>query len=73
MEKSGVKKIDDLKLEKQVQAVRVEFVPERTRLSSGAYTRALVDSDELEWIELSPETEDQDPAGDGGDVIDPTA
>ena len=53
--------------------MRVEFVPERTRLSSGAYTRALVDSDELEWIELSPETEDQDPAGDGGDVIDPTA
>lgn len=37
------------------------------------HTRALVDSDELEWIELSPETEDQDPAGDGGDVIDPTA
>ena len=69
----GVKNLDDFNFDKQVQAVRVEFVPERTRLSSGAYTRALVDSDELEWIELSPETEDQDPAGDGGDVIDPTA
>ena len=69
----GVKNLDDFNFDKQVQAVRVEFVPERTQLSSGAYTRALVDSDELEWIELSPETEDQDPAGDGGDVIDPTA
>ena len=37
--------------------------PERTRLSNGTYTRALVDSDELEWIELSPETEDTLPGG----------
>ena len=44
----------------------MEFIPERTKLSSGAYTRALVDSDELEWIELSPETEDSLPGG-GGD------
>ena len=26
------------------------------------YPRAIVDSDTLEWIELSPETEDQDPS-----------
>ncbi len=59
----GVKDLKDFDFNKQVEAVRVEFIPERTRLSNGTYTRALVDSDELEWIELSPETEDQDPAG----------
>ncbi|MDC1882087.1 DNA-binding protein [Bacteroides uniformis] len=62
----GVKDLKDFDFNKQVEAVRVEFVPERTRLSNGTYTRALVDSDELEWIELSPETEDQDPAQGGG-------
>ena len=47
--------------------MRVEFVPERVRTSSGTYTRALVDSEQLEWIELSPDTKDQDPAApDGG-------
>lgn len=30
------------------------------------YPRAIVDSDTLEWIELAPETEDQDPSGGGG-------
>lgn len=64
----GVKDLADFDFQKQVEAVRVEFIPERKKLSSGAYTRALVDSDELEWIELSPDTKDQDPAGgDGGD------
>lgn len=60
----GVKDLKQFDFQKQVQAVRVEFVPERTRMSSGKYTRALVDSDELEWIELSPETEDTMPEGD---------
>lgn len=72
----GVKDLADFDFEKQVQAVRVEFVPERTKSSSGTYTRALVDSDRLEWIELSPNTEDQDPSGDGDDnppFIDPDA
>ena len=32
--------------EKQVKAVRVEFIPERTKLANGTYTRALVDSDQ---------------------------
>lgn len=44
--------------------------------SNGTYTRALVDSDQLEWIELSADTKDQDPTeGDGGsgDIDDPTA
>lgn len=41
--------------DKQVKAVRVEFFPERTKLSSGkAYTHAFVDSDDLDWIELPP-------------------
>ena len=50
--------------QKQVKAVRVEFIPERTRTAGGTYTRALVDSDQLEWIELSPNTEEQDPTED---------
>lgn len=62
----GVKDLKDFDFNKQVEAVRVEFIPERTKLSNGTYTRALVDSDELEWIELSPDTEDQDPAQGGG-------
>lgn len=49
-----------------VQAVRIEFIPERTKLSNGTYTRALVDSDELEWIELSSETKGTMPGGEGG-------
>lgn len=59
----GVKNLDDFNFSKQVKAVRVEFIPERTRLSNGTYTRALVDSDELEWIELSPDAEDSIPGG----------
>ncbi|WP_294606175.1 HU family DNA-binding protein [uncultured Bacteroides sp.] len=59
----GVKDLKDFDFDKQVEAVRVEFIPERTRLSNGTYTRALVDSDELEWIELSPDTEDSLPEG----------
>ena len=65
--------LDDFYFDKEAHAVRFVFFSDRTLLICGDYTRALVDSDELEWIELSPETEDQDPAGDGGDVIDPTA
>lgn len=66
LDTKGVKDLNDFNFEKQVQAVRVQFVPERTKLSSGAYTRALVDSDELEWIELSPETKDALPDDGGG-------
>lgn len=63
----GVDTLEDFDFEKQVKAVRVEFIPERTRLANGTYTRALVDSDQLEWIELSPDTEDSDPAQDEDD------
>ena len=63
LDTKGVKDLKDFDFQKQVQAVRVEFIPERTRLSNGTYTRALVDSDELEWIELSPDTEDTLPGG----------
>ena len=63
----GVASLDDFDFQKEVIAVRVEFVPERTKLSGGTYTRALVDSDDLEWIELSPETEDTTPGGEDKD------
>lgn len=66
LDTKGVKDLKDFNFDKQVQAVRIEFVPERTKLSNGTYTRALVDSDTLEWIELSPDAEDQDPAQGGG-------
>ena len=75
LDTKGVKNLDEFDFQKQVKAVRVEFTPEREKNSSGTYTRALVDSDQLEWIELSPSTKDQDPAG-GGDeeeYIDPDA
>lgn len=66
LDTKGVKDLADFNFDKQVKAVRIEFIPERSKLSNGTYTRALVDSDTLEWIELSPDTEDQDPAQGGG-------
>lgn len=68
LDTKGVKDLKDFNFEKQVQAVRVQFVPERAKLSNGTYTRALVDSEQLEWIELSSEATDQDPAQGGGDT-----
>ena len=60
----GVENPDDFDFEKQVKAVRVEFLPERSKLPGGkAYTRALVDSDELVWVEVSPEVKDTTPGG----------
>ncbi len=52
----------------------MEFVSERSKLSNGTYTRALVDSDTLEcgMEELSPDTEYQDLSQGGGEIIDPT-
>ena len=66
LDTKGVKDLKDFNFEKQTQAVRIEFVPDRTRTSGGTYTRALVDSEQLEWIELSADTKDQDPAQGGG-------
>ena len=63
----GVDSLEAFDFEKQVKAVRVEFIPERTKLANGTYTRALVDSDQLEWIELSPDTKDSNPAQDDDD------
>lgn len=51
-ETTGVKDLKDFDFSKQVKAVCIEFIPERTKLFNGTYTRAFVDSDELEWIEL---------------------
>ena len=61
-----MKDLADFDFDKQVQAVRVQFTPERERLSNKTYTRALVDSDALEWIELSADAKDDDPAQGGG-------
>ena len=66
LDTKGVANLEDFDFEKQVKAVRVQFTPEREKSSSGAYTRALVDTKKLEWIELNPATEDQDPAQGGG-------
>lgn len=63
----GVKSLDDFDFQKQAKAVRIEFIPERTKLSGGTYTRVLVDSDDLEWIELSPETKGTTPGGEDKD------
>ena len=65
LDTKGVKSLEDFDFKKQVRAVRVEFIPERSKLSSGNFTRALVDSDELEWIELPESTKDDDPAQGG--------
>lgn len=68
LETKGVKDLKDFDFEKQVKAVHVEFIPERTKMSGGGYARALVDSDELEWIELPATAGDITPSngGDGG-------
>lgn len=63
----GVGDLKDFDFQKQVKAVRVEFTPERSKTSGGTYTRALVDSGQLEWIELSADTGDDAPAGNEGD------
>lgn len=70
LDTKGVKDLADFNFDKQVQAVRIEFIPERSKLSNGTYTRALVDSDTLEWIELSPDTEDTAPGGSFGNEDD---
>lgn len=64
LDTKGVKSLDDFDFDKQVKAVRVQFTPERALLSNKTYTRALVDSDELEWIELPADAEDTMPGGD---------
>lgn len=61
----GVAELKDFNFHKQVKAVRVEFTPDREKTSSGVYTRALVDSGTLEWMELSPDTANDDPGGEG--------
>ncbi len=61
----GVADLKDFDFQKQVKAIRVEFTPDREKNSSGAYTRALVDSGSLEWIELPSDTVDDNPSGGG--------
>lgn len=78
LDSKGVEDLADFNFQKQVEAVRVEFIPERTKTGSGAYTRALVDTEALEWIELPASAKDGDPVEpdngeDNGDIIDPDA
>ena len=74
LDSKGVKNLEDFDFERQVQAVRVQFTPEKSKISGGTYTRALVDSDQLEWIELPSATPDSQPeegGGEGGVTEDP--
>lgn len=66
LDTTGAKSLNDFDFQKQVKTVRIEFIHERSKLSNGTYTCALEDSDELEWIELSPETKDTTPGGEEG-------
>lgn len=64
LDTKGVKSLEEFDFQKQVKAVRVEFIPERERLSSGRkaqYARALVDTEALEWIELPASAEETEP------------
>lgn len=65
LDTKGVKDPADFNFEKQIQVVRVQFISERTRTSGGTYTRALVDTEQLEWIELPTTAEDTTPGGGG--------
>ena len=65
----GVASLEEFDFEKQKKAVRVEFTPEREKTSSGTYTRALVDSSSLEWIELSEQETDDAPSGEDGEEL----
>ncbi len=67
LDTKGVENLDDFDFDKQVKAVRVQFTPEREKNSSGSYTRALVDTKKLEWIELGANAEDQDSSQGGSD------
>lgn len=67
LDTKGVTDLKDFDFERQVKAVRVQFIPEREKQSGGTYTRALVDNDQLEWIELSPDAKDTTPGGDSSE------
>lgn len=69
LDSKGVKDEKDFDFRKQLKAVRVQFTPEREKTGSGGMTRALVDADEVEWIELPPDTKDAD--ADPGQPEDP--
>ncbi len=58
LDSKGVKDPEDFDFNKQVRAVRVLFTPEKERLLDNTYSRALVDSDNLEWIELAADSKD---------------
>ncbi|MBO4985955.1 MAG: DNA-binding protein [Bacteroides sp.] len=63
----GVKSLEEFDFDKQVKAVRVEFTPEREKSTSGStFTRALVDSDEIEWLEDGAPETDTDSSTDSG-------
>lgn len=53
--------------EKQVKAVRVEFIPECAKLVNNTYPVPSWDSDQLKRFEFSLDTKDCDPAQDDDD------
>lgn len=63
----GVDSLEAFDFEKQVKAVRMEFILERTKLANGTYTRVLVDSDQLKRFEFSLDAKNSDPAQDDDD------
>jgi len=66
----GVTDPTEFDFHRQVKAVRVQFTPEREKSPSGSgYTRALVDTDDIEWIclgEASESSEGDNRPGGGG-------
>lgn len=70
LETEGVENEADFDFSKQVKAVRVRFIPEKTYSRRGeTATRSLV-SGSIEWIELPPEAVGGKPGSSGGAATD---
>ncbi len=69
----GVKNEEEFNFAKQKKGVRVQFIPETTYGSRGNSAQRELIADEIEWIELSPNTptEDTDEPGDEDDTNEP--
>ena len=49
---TGVADAGSFDFDAQLNAVRVQFTPEKSKATSGSYTRELADSSTIKWIEL---------------------
>lgn len=61
--------LEDFDFGKQIETLHAEFIPNHTKLANGTYIRVLVDSDWLEWIELSPDAKDDDSSSESGEDL----